>query len=490
MNKAAQLVFVLLFGMLAAIGVSNAASAAAAVVDGKPNFAAARDAGVYVWREGAAWRTRVISGSTQQNVMGGIAGTGPLTWVGLVSVEGNDGIKRPRPGQVDFDLKVNAGDLMDGVDFGIQPGGGVCFWVWGTLGKTVYLGANAAQATSPVDLLGNGACGNGGGSTPQPAPAPSNPSTPPPASAPVGKLKYNPGHYIAMNDWDTQADMIQAVKPGVRGIHMRYKWKDLEPSFGNYNFSRIASDLRLMADHGMQLVVMVEDKSFFSHIKSTPSYLWQDNTLPIKGGGHVSKRWAPYVITRMAALTQALGKQFDGHPNFEGIAFQESAMGLLDNVQRAHGYTPEKYRDALIQILRNTRNHFPRSQVFWYMNFIEGNNSYIGQVANAVAPQKIAMGGPDILPDDWSLNHHTYPYYRQFKDRMTLFGSVQYVGYNHLRTDRTTKYWTPPQLFAFARDRLHVNYLFWTRKIRPEPADSYDWNHALPVIRNNPNFNR
>ena len=439
-------------------------------IDGAPAHKPAQEAGVYLWRDAnGAFRVRLTSGSRPQNAVGGFSTTKPFNWVANVGTESNDVIHRIRPGQVDFDLKTSASDLIDGVDFSVPEGAGVCFWSWGSVGKTVYLGAHAVPVTAPIDLFGTGACGDDAAS----------------------RMKYSPGHYIALNDWDNQAAMIEAIKPGVVGIHKRYMWKDLEPSFGRYDFSQIESDLKLMADHGMQLVVMIEDKRF-SDIIPTPDYLRANHTVRHSGGGFIAKRWTPWVVERMGALTQAMGERFDGHPNLEGIAFQESATSMTMASLNANGYTPERYRDALIQMLVNARKHFPRSQIFWYMNFIEGNNGYLAHVAEAVAPHRITMGGPDVLPDNASLNKHAYPLYERFKDQMTLFGSMQYVAYNHehLNKSRPTKYWTMPELFVFARDRLHVNYIFWTRKIAPSPADSYDWTHALPVIRNNPQFNR
>jgi hypothetical protein len=361
------------------------------------------------------------------------------------------------------------------------------------------------------------ACGSGGSHAPGPGSAPTiegspssspaaavtssasdsaisiNDSTPPARSSPTSGsatsviLKYHPGHYVALNDWDSQADMINAVKPGVRGIHKRYFWRDLEPTQGNYDFSAIASDLRIATDHGVQLIAMIVDKSFDS-TKPTPDYLWGTDTVAVSPSGWVARRWEPFVISRLAALFQALGKRFDADPNFEGIAIQETALGISAATRYASGYTPEKYRDALVQILWNARAALPTSQVFWYMNFLDGNSSYIGQIASAVAPARIAMGGPDILPDNAALQRIAYPYYAQFHTQMTLFCSAQYDSYKalHIDTSYPTKYWTMPELYAFAKNELYVNYLFWTRKPRPSPWDSYDWIDALPVIKNNP----
>lgn len=326
----------------------------------------------------------------------------------------------------------------------------------------------------------------GGPGTP-PAPVTETPATDETVQeSPQEPVKYHPGHYIALNDWDGPAQMIQAIRPGVAGIHKRYPWKTLEPMPGAYDFSTIANDLALAADHGVQLVAMIEDKSFSPDVRMTPPYLWEAYTLPYIDGGQVAKRWDPYVLQRMNLLTEALGAAFDGNPSLEGIAFQESAMGFAPETARAHGYTPEAYRDALIAMLLSAKSHFPRSQVFWYMNYLEGRQAYIGDIAEAVLAHGVAMGGPDILPDSWPLGLHSYPYYTRFKDRMTLFGAVQYDSYAHRHADESLgKYWTMDELFAFARDELHVDYVFWTRKPKSDPADSYNWTHALPVIAAN-----
>lgn len=458
------------------VSLSASGRVSAADVDGRPDFKAGDKAAVYVWREASGvWKLRLASGGLSQNFNGGVSiARYPFDTVAPAMLEGADSFRRTYPGQVEVELKVGGNDYLDGVDFSFPADTGACLWGWGSLGKKVFLGAKQVPATLPVDLLGTGACGRNGGEPAKPA------------------LKYNPGHYIALNDWDGPTQMIEAIRPGVRGIHKRYTWRELEPSFGVYDFSGIERDLQIAQDHGVQLVIMIEDKSFSTSVKVTPEYLWANHTLPYTAGGWVAKRWAPWVIERMAALTQAMGKRFDSHPNFEGVAFQESAMGFTQAIQKQHNYTPEAYRDALIQQLINTRRHFPTSQVFWYMNFLEGRQAYLAEVIEAVIPHQIAMGGPDVLPDNGALTRLTYPLYDQFKGRLTMFNSVQYDSYKHLHATKgyATKYWTPYQLFVFARDRLHVNYLFWTRKPRPDPADSYYWGDALGVIRNNPSFNQ
>jgi hypothetical protein len=181
-----------------------------------------------------------------------------------------------------------------------------------------------------------------------------------------------------------------------------------------------------------------------------------------------------------------MGRRFDKHPYFEGITFQETATGVTYWNRKNNGYTPEKYRDAIISVLKTSRDAFPTSQVFWCMNFLEEKQSYIGQIANRMAPFDIAMGGPDVLIENKPLKEHTYPYYNQFKNQMTLFGSMQYDSYRHRRSGGwPSKYYRMWEMYNFARDKLHVNYIFWTRAPKKDPKDSYEYINAKPVISNN-----
>lgn len=308
------------------------------------------------------------------------------------------------------------------------------------------------------------------------------------ATASPDTLKSHPGHYVALNRHDDPARVMDGlVLPGVQGMQIRYTWKSLEPERGRYEFSRLAADLERASRLGLRLVAFIEDKSFFTDEHLLPAYL-DTRALPFSRGGMVAKRWDPLVVERLGALFTALGLRFDEHPYFEGIALQESAMGFAPEIEAAHGYTPEKYRDALIAILRSARRALPHSQIFWYMNFLEGRQAYLSDVAEVAVAERIAMGGPDVLPERASLVRLTYPLYRRFAGRLTLFCSIQNDSYAHPRAaaNDTNRYWTLEELLVFARDELHVSYLFWNRKDWRKPPDSWNWNDALPVIRAHP----
>ncbi|MEX0707140.1 MAG: putative Ig domain-containing protein [Woeseia sp.] len=301
-------------------------------------------------------------------------------------------------------------------------------------------------------------------------------------SAPV--IEKHPGHYISMNRYDDQAAMIDAIRPGVTGLQKRYTWAELEPSFDRYDFSALRSDLDLLAGQGMRLVVFVEDKSFDGSYP-TPVYLQADHTLANHNGGYTALRWHPYVLQRFHRLIAALGAAFDTHPAFEGVALQESSLSLGDYLLDTYGYTPELYRDALIDTITVARKSLPTSQVFWYMNYLPRRQDYIAEIANRAAELGVSMGGPDVLPDSDPLQRLVYPYYPEFAGRMVLFNSMQFDSYRHLQADpdSATKYWSMLELFKFARDQLYVDYLFWNRVVSAKPADSHDWRDALDVIK-------
>ena len=301
--------------------------------------------------------------------------------------------------------------------------------------------------------------------------------------------KYHPGHYtIMIRHADTQTLMATALQPGVAGIAKRYTWRSLEPTQGVYDFSAIKSDLAWAAANGMHLIAVIEYKTFVNE-KAGPAYL-DALEAPNKAGGYTLALWTPSVVTRYNALIKALGAQVDSDSWFEGIATQETALSLDSPTLKALGYTPELYRDALINILGTACASLPTSRVFWYMNFLVGHQSYIGTVAAAVAPLGVVMGGPDVWPDNQSLENLAYPYYTQFSGKMPLFGQVEDINYRqpHMTSGFATADWTMPELYDFALTQLHVNYILWARVTRRANSDAYDWYDALPVIAANPVF--
>ncbi|MEX0707144.1 MAG: hypothetical protein WD078_04220 [Woeseia sp.] len=435
--------------------------------------------GLFVSRgSNGVWELTLFSESNPAAFSGTFEATQSINWLRRESFESDDSAWKSDNKTATMNMSAWPGGY-DGLDISIPDGAGACLRD-ATGGKsTVYLGSSLADAvavTTPVDLTNSGACGGTSDGGDQKV---------------ADGRKFNPGHYIAlMRGNDSQATMAASITSGVKGFLKRYTWRELEPSEGQYDFSEMKSDLDFAASQGMHLIVMVEDKTFVNEMP-TPSYLsWY--TRKNRAGGYTVARWAPKVVTRHKALLSAIGARFDGNAYFEGVATQETAPSLSNAELDATGYTPEKFRDALIDILSHGARELPKSRMFFFMNYLPRQQSYIGDVASAVASKGVVMGGPDVMPDEHSLQEHTYPFYREFAGKMPLFGQVEPICYHHQHADKTksTKYWTPGELFRYARDNLDVNYMFWVNYPRALYWDSYDYYDTLPVIGNNPQFNQ
>ncbi len=302
--------------------------------------------------------------------------------------------------------------------------------------------------------------------------------------------KYHPGHYVSIGRAEAPNGFGPALSKGITGVQMRYRWAQLEPEPDHYEFGPIARDLDAAKSAGVQLVVLIEDKSFTDDAP-TPAYLNEKYAVRNHNRGFSALRWDPFVLDRLQHLVAKLGAQFDCNPNFEGIGFQETSPGLDDSSLDASGYTPEKYRDALIGLLRSAANSVPRSRVFWYMNFLPRNQKYIGDIASSVVGTGVVMGGPDILPDNRALQKRVYPYYDEFRGRLKLFNSMQHNSYRHRHggNDSNGSYWSMEDLFQFARNKLHVDYIFWDYHPQRVPPDSHNWDDAREVIARYPTFN-
>lgn len=307
--------------------------------------------------------------------------------------------------------------------------------------------------------------------------------------------KFSPGHYVAVSPSTEMAEINHLDEPAVRGVNKRYRWRQLEPEKGAYDFSSIEDDLRYLSERDKQLVVFLIDRSF-SEYRAMPPYL-EDYEVPLDWG-FCPVRWHPVVVERLVALGEALGKRFDNHPSFEGVAVQETSLGMSDEGWSAHEYTPEKYRDALVAILTGMQAGMPRSHVFWYCNFMHEDDGHLRQVADAVESHGVFMGGPDILPYRRYMSRVSYPMYEDYRGRLTLFCSAQDDSYKHHKNDvrggrrpevHEEGYLTVEEIFLFARDSLHVSYLFWNHKYGGEEQGERTYDDAIEVIRKYPTFN-
>ena len=305
------------------------------------------------------------------------------------------------------------------------------------------------------------------------------PRSPAPERAAWSRVKWNPGHYVALGRRD-EASLHEALReirhlPHVKGLLLRYGWRQLEPRKGEYRFETIDRDLALARSYGKQLFLMVETKAFRAGVRAVPDYM---HTAEYSGGAYKIRINAmsnlgapstygenaalhnPKVRDRLIALTSALGRRYNWNNHFEGITFNETAMGqMLQPLSKAQ--TGDFFRH-LAQVNTATKRAFPNTVVMQFVNFPA---PYMAGLVSNMLSNSVGLGGPDTFLNDHDLNRLTYPLYDQARGKVPIGPSVQpenYIARSHRGP------YAPPrvqELHAFAQNRLHANYLFWTKTL-------------------------
>lgn len=291
-----------------------------------------------------------------------------------------------------------------------------------------------------------------------------------------------PRHYAFFG---FERDMIHGKRflesTGFEGAQLRYSWKELEPAKDGYDFSAIERDLNTLEEAGKRLFLQIQDVSFEEKYNHTPNYLREDEAYnggaelqfmldgddesTAKREGWVARRWDPAVQERLQLLLNALGHAFDGR--VEGIALCETAIEFgTSGKLYPKGYTPERYRDAIIENMTALKAAFPRSVALQYANFMPGDWSehdgpeYLRSVYEAGRALGVAMGGPDIKVNKYWQMQNSYPLIRESDGIVPTGIAVQWGNYEEI--DPTTKKKvTVESIYAFARDYLRTDYLFW-----------------------------
>ena len=275
------------------------------------------------------------------------------------------------------------------------------------------------------------------------------------------------------------------------GAQVAYFWRQLEPGKDEYDFSLIREDLELLTRHGKKLWVQLQDVSFSERWNPVPKYLMQDpqyhgganrqydfknddEQQPIVAGW-ASRRWDPAVQERFHKLLFALAKEFDGR--IAGINFAESSVGFgWTGRFYPEGYTPEKYRDALVVNMKALKRAFSKSIALQYANFMPGewrptnDKGYLRAIYRAAKESKVGVGGPDLLPYKPGQMGSSYSLIKELAGEVTVGIAVQDGNYEHVNP-QTGKRVTIKELIEFANDYLKADYIFWCTE---EPYYSSD----------------
>lgn len=282
------------------------------------------------------------------------------------------------------------------------------------------------------------------------------------------------------------------------GAQIMYAWRQLEPSRGRYDFSMIEEDYAYLLSHGKKLFIQFQDVTFHPKYKALPDYLLTEE---FDGGctpsindegvadGWVAKRWNPQVQKRLVLLLAALGKAFDG--KIEGINLQESAVGI--DPKHNPSFSPERYATCLRENMLALKKAFPSSTTMQYANFMPDewlpweDKGYLRSIYQYGQSIGVGLGAPDLMVQRKGQLNHTIAMMHENDFTVPLGIAIQdgnYIGATGADTDyqeqvnrgAQRRKNLVPLLHAFAKDFMHVDYMFW---VNQEPYFSED---VLPCL--------
>ncbi|HVM88440.1 MAG TPA: hypothetical protein VMT76_09635 [Puia sp.] len=264
--------------------------------------------------------------------------------------------------------------------------------------------------------------------------------------------------------------------PQFAGAQIMYSWRMLEPEKDQYDFSKIIEDDEYLKSKGKVLFIQLQDATFNSQWKAVPNYLL---TKEYDGGevmqiddhgkqaGWVAKRWNVNVQKRFILLLDSLGKYFDG--KIEGINLQETAIGV--GHKQDQKFSPELYAECIKTNMLSLKKAFPKSTTMQYANFMPGewlpweDKGYLRGVFRYAEKIGVGLGGPDLMFKAKGQLNHILALMHEGSYIVPLGIAVQdgnYIGKTNSEENIKNHTNIVPQLYAFGKDFLKVNYIFWS----------------------------
>lgn len=303
------------------------------------------------------------------------------------------------------------------------------------------------------------------------------------AGAPTPAARVpGPEHYIYFGrDRDQIADPRFLSSPAIAGAQLKYTWRELEPERDRYELDLIRQDLLFLREHDKRLFVQIQDVSFEERLINVPDYLLEDpgfhggvarqfgfegtdESQPV-AEGWVSRRWDPAVRERLARLLRAIASEFDG--SIAGLNLPETSVGFGESGDLwPEGYSPSAYFAALKDLMATAKAAFRRSHLVLYANFMPGeelpriDHGYLKGLYAHAAEVGYGVGGPDLLPHRWFQRQNSLPLIAARPPTVVAGVAVQWGNLEDVDPDTGNRV-TVPELFEFARDTLHLDYIFW-----------------------------
>lgn len=162
-------------------------------------------------------------------------------------------------------------------------------------------------------------------------------------------------------------------------------------------------------------------------------------------------------------LLNALAEKFDGR--VFGVNLPETAID--PNIKRGKtGFSCKKHFNAEIENLAFAKKVFKQSHVIQYVNFwpCEWNNDhkYMSCLVAFAQRNHVGLGGPDIVPNKQAQMKNAYPFFHQYKGKLSLVAMTVQEPTLTYTNPKTKKPFTRHEFANYAENYLGVGLIFWS----------------------------
>lgn len=290
-------------------------------------------------------------------------------------------------------------------------------------------------------------------------------------------MGQSPQNYIYTSSGDLRKIEKMIMREDIGGVQIVYNWKALEKSKDVYDFSVIEKDLDYLNSIHKKLFIQLQDRFFEPQARYIPDYVLNDKEYtgglvaqydnpgenkPV-GSGWVTQQWNSAVQKRFQKLIEALAKKFDG--KIQGINLPETAIDIEIKKDKT-GFSCDRYFQAELENLKFTRSVFHHSYVLQYVNFFpcewDNDHRYMSRLFDFAYKNNIGLGGPDIVPNKKAQMKNSYPFFHQYKGKLSLVAMAVQEPTLTYKNPKTGKNFTKEEFTEYAESYLGVTIIFWS----------------------------
>lgn len=324
------------------------------------------------------------------------------------------------------------------------------------------------------------------------------------SSATNDGVKWHPGHYMQELPGSAEAvqttrfqhyDLISSNK-NVVGVAVNFRWKMLEGNTrGDYaaGIALVRAEINKLKSLAVpkRLFMRIHDIGYNAEYPATgyfPTYL-QSACLVQTGPNPVRTVWRRWNSTCMGyyiGMLQAIAKEFDNEPFFEGLyVFGETAPNFGDTTPS--DYTPEANDAQFRRLALAAKNMFPRSNVIVPLNY-HNSTSATNSLMAYMHSIGVGTGNPDACPDCNMWGDRTLQGINggvDYRGKIPVLWSVEAseMGYDSVGRDGG---YTAQEIYNYVNGKLKASHIFWHRNMSVGTSEQRWDTGILPLINANP----